>query len=537
VDKFLIHAVCIIGMVITTLMADQSMRPIFDYDGKETGSYNVNPDPDGEPWVITPMKITPEVQKRLDSIPEWKPRKALSKSAASTLPRSVNHVKEPEFRPIFTQKGGSCSAASGIGYIYTWEVNILSGASGDSNRCMYMFPYNFLNNGNMENGIWWYDAWDILKYTGCVREADWPSPLGRENGTEWANTYEAYHNANFDRCSTYYKISKPGTPENLIKVKQWIYDHGRGDPKGGCVQLNAGIDFKEKTIPQGSPEAGSKIATVYDGPNTIHAMILAGYNDDVYLEPDKKGAFLLVNSYGKSFGTNGTMWIPYDKFASETEVYLLEVVRHIPRLEFKIELQNYDKTRGRFTSGFSSDLAASTPKDTQSYGNAFRGNTGSFTGEIGIDCTKFWNAFSNNNLSGKFFLKSRGSGVIKSLSLMMYDSTGRNLIKEIKCPQTETAVGTTMSITIEDAVAIHHISKYTPQSFALRKQSAGDYMLFIPFDNVSKVSIKNLQGRLEAKCTHQDGSWYRLPQHVSPGMKIVTAEAKGVLHNAKIIVH
>jgi len=62
-------------------------------------------------------------------------------------------------------------------------------------------------------------------------------------------------------------------------------------------------------------------------------------------------------------------------------------------------------------------------------------------------------------------------------------------------------------------------------------------MLFIPFDNVSKVSIKNLQGRLEAKCTHQDGSWYRLPQHVSPGMKIVTAEAKGVLHNAKIIVH
>lgn len=537
-NKFPAFALCIIGMITSALTADQVMRPVFDSYGKETGSYNVNPDPDGEPWLVTPMEVTPEVQQQLDAIPEWEPQKVLSKSRAPTLPRSVNHLKEREFRPIFSQRGGSCSAASGTGYVYTWEANILTGASGDSNRCMYMFGYNFLNNGNMENGIWWYDAWNIMKHTGCVREADWPSPLGRENGTEWANTYEAYHNANFDRCSTYYKISKPGTAENLIKVKQWIYDHGRGDPRGGCVQLNAGVEFKEKPIPQGSAEAGSKIATVYDGPNTIHAMMLAGYNDDVYLDENKKGAFLLVNSYGRSFGTNGTMWIPYDKFASETEVYLLEVVKHTPRLEFKIELQSYGKTNGRFTSGFSSDLAASAPRDTQTYGNAFRGNTGTFTGEIGIDCTKFWNAFSKNNLNGKFFLKSRGTGAIKSLSLMMYDSTGKKLVKEIKCPQTGTALGTTMSITIENAVSVREIPhRQTPQSITMRKLTTGDYVLFIPFANVSNVSIKNCMGREELHCNHTGGSWYRLPQHLTPGMKIVTAETNGPLHTAKVMVH
>ncbi|MBN1576095.1 MAG: hypothetical protein JW913_06060 [Chitinispirillaceae bacterium] len=72
-------------------------------------------------------------------------------------------------------------------------------------------------------------------------------------------------------------------------------------------------------------------------------MMLAGYNDDVYLDPEKKGAFLLVNSYGGSFGASGTIGIPCDKFVTETEVYLLEVVKHVPRLEFKIEPQTYCK--------------------------------------------------------------------------------------------------------------------------------------------------------------------------------------------------
>ncbi len=523
------------AVALWTIAHAATMRPVLDANGGETGSYNVNPDPDGEPWIVTPMEITPEVQQQLEAIPEWEPRTKLSKTAAASLPRAVNHFKEPEFRPVFTQKGGSCSAASGTGYVYTWEANILTGAPGQSNRCMYFYGFTFLNQGSSDNGIWWYDAWNIMKYTGCVREADWPSALGRETGVEWANTYEAYHNANFDRCSTYTKISKPGTPENLLKVKQWMYDHGRGDPKGGCVQLNAGVDFNEKTIPQGSAEAGSKIATVYDGPNTIHAMMLAGYNDDVYLEADKKGAFLLVNSYGKSFGTNGTMWIPYDKFVTETEVYLLEVVQHIPRLEFRIELQTYGKTDGRFTSGFSSDAAASAPADTQSYGKAFRGNTGTFTGEIGLDCTKFWQKFSKNGENGRFFLKSKGTGTIAALSLMIYDETGKNLVKEIKCPQTNTTLGTTMSIVVENKVGVPDpLVGQVPETIALRKVAAGGYALFIPFGGVSKISIKDLRGREQARFTGSGSSWYSLPSQMSQGIRIVTVETNGTFHTARL---
>jgi hypothetical protein len=70
------------------------------------------------------------------------------------------------------------------------------------------------------------------------------------------------------------------------------------------------------------------------------------------------------------------------------------------------------------------------------------------TGEIGLDCSTFWKTFSGNSETGRFFLESRGTG--QSLSFPHdVDETGRVLVKEIKCPQRNVPVGTTMSIVIE----------------------------------------------------------------------------------------
>jgi hypothetical protein len=302
-----------------------------------------------------------------------------------------------------------------------------------------------------------------------------------------------------------------------------MYDHGRGDPKGGCVQLNAAVDFKEKTIPQGSAEAGSKIATAYDGPNTSHAMMLAGYNDDVYLDPDSKGAFLLVNSWGSSWGTNGTIWIPYDKFVTETEVYFLEVVKHIPRLEYKVTLENYGKNEGSFTSGYASGVTATASSKTQTYGKAFSGNTGTFTGEIGLDCSTFWSTFSQAGGTGTFFLQSKGTGTIASLSLMVYDETGKNLVKEIKCPQTNIPIGTTMKIVVQNSVAIADpLFKQAPEHVSIRKQAVSGYELYIPYEGVSEISIKDLQGRQEISFVSNECKWHQLPASMQSGIKIIS---------------
>ena len=505
--------------VVSRIIAEEEFLgiPILDEQGNETDTYNVNPDPYGEPWVVAPLEVTPEIQAKLDAIPEWEP----DKDRALPVPPSINHFREKEFRPIFSQRGGSCSAASGVGYVYSWESNILTGADGQEHRSMYYYPYNFLNGGST-GGIWWMDAWDICEYTGCVREADWPSPLGSETATEWAKTYEAYHNANFDRCSTYYKIDDPGTSEGLEKLKQWMYDHGTGDAKGGVVEFNAGTSFGIQTIPSGSAEAGSKIATQFNGQSTIHAMVFAGYNDSVYYDPDRKGAVLLVNSWGTSFADNGILWVPYHLLTSESYVHCLEVVKHVPRLEFKVKLQGYSKSSSRFTSGFSQSTSATNPDDTQGYGKAFKGNTSTFSGEIGLDCSSFWEEFAQNSATGTFFLESSGSGTIVELYLMIYDNTGVNLLKEIKCDQTNVSIGTTMTIVVEDVVDIDFLTqKATPAVIKMSKVT-NKYSIYLPFNEKSEVTVMDTKGRRLASFTAGSKEWHTIPASLQSGVHILT---------------
>ncbi len=515
----LIVSVCIIiaFSTLSVLNAQEEQRvPILDEYGIETGTYNVNPNPKGEPWVIAPLSLTPKVQADLDAIPEWEP----DKSKVLPVPKAVNHFREKEFRPIFNQKGGSCSAASGTGYNYTWEVNILTGAEGKTNRCMYYYPYNFLNRGGT-GGIWYYTAWDILKKTGCVRESEWPSPLGSEKPTEWAKTYEAYHNANFDRCTNYYKISDPGDT-GLEKLKQWMHDHGKGDLKGGVVTFNSNTSFGIKTIPSGSAEAGSKIATKFNGQGTAHAMIFAGYNDDVYYNANKKGAVLLVNSWGTSFGDRGILWVPYDLLKSEDHVYCVVVEKHTPRLEFKVALREYRKTGGKFTSGFSTSTTATNPDKKQTYGKAFQGNKGSFTGEIGLDCSSFWEEFNKNNTRGTFFLQSQGSGTIRSLSLMVYGKDGTILEKEIPCRETNVSIGTTMKIIVDQSIGIRQeFTHVTPNKIKLRN-SGNVISFYLPLKGQATVTLRTLKGQSIATFSAKGSTWHTLPEPVPSGVLILS---------------
>jgi hypothetical protein len=257
-------------------------------------------------------------------------------------------------------------------------------------------------------------------------------------------------------------------------------------------------------------------------------MVFAGYDDSVYSSSSTaRGALLLVNSWGTSWMNKGTLWIPYDKFASETEVYCLEVVKHVPRLEFKVTLQGYGKTGGSFTSGFATSTVATTPVTMQTYGKAFSGNTGTFTGEIGLDISKVWSTFSGNNASGKFFLQSKGTGTISSLSLMIYDETGTKLQKEIKCSQTNAAIGTTMTIVVENAVgAADPLLTLPPKTLTLRKCADG-YSMYVPFKENSDVAVKDLRGRNLTSFTSSGSNWYHLPRMAATGLQIVTVSNGG----------
>jgi hypothetical protein len=117
---------------------------------------NVNPDPNGEPWIAGGINQD-EWAASVAAMPllGTGPTNGLGKVMALPIPSKIDNTIYPSFRPIFNQQGGSCATASSIGYVFTYEINYLRGlpANVPGNQYPYDFTYNFLNNGSGNNEI------------------------------------------------------------------------------------------------------------------------------------------------------------------------------------------------------------------------------------------------------------------------------------------------------------------------------------------------------------------------------------------------
>lgn len=131
---------------------------------------NLNPDPNGEPWWAGDLpEVTPAIQAHIDAIPFL----VLSQASANTvLPDEVDNSDNIYMRPILMQYQGTCAQAAGIAYTYTYEINRLRNLSAtvDENQYPTHYTYNFVNNG-VDEGSWYYDAWDILQDNGCPNKS------------------------------------------------------------------------------------------------------------------------------------------------------------------------------------------------------------------------------------------------------------------------------------------------------------------------------------------------------------------------------
>ena len=64
----------------------------------------------------------------------------VSKAIAKNLPSQVDNSKTPHFREIFKQNDGSCGDASGVGMVFTYEINAARGVSSTTPENLY--PYS-----------------------------------------------------------------------------------------------------------------------------------------------------------------------------------------------------------------------------------------------------------------------------------------------------------------------------------------------------------------------------------------------------------
>ena len=90
------------------------------------------------------------------------------------LPTSVDNSLSPFFPAIINQYGGSCAQASGIHYLFTYEVNRMLERpvqNKASNTFSYRWMWNLLNEGHDE-GTSTNEGIDITKKAGCITVAD-----------------------------------------------------------------------------------------------------------------------------------------------------------------------------------------------------------------------------------------------------------------------------------------------------------------------------------------------------------------------------
>ncbi|HAJ80237.1 MAG TPA: hypothetical protein DCO75_10760 [Fibrobacteres bacterium] len=514
--------------------------------------------------------MTPEVHARLHQIPEWPGPDA--KHSSNTLPDHVYNYKDSAFPATFMQDGSCCSAASGIGYTYTYECNILKGVSAKkaANLCAYGFLYDFLNDGAVDQGCWYYDAWDIAKKTGCLSKTDFGGEV-EDKTTEmgesrWGNGYIAYHNA-YSQCrdSSYYTISVKDSA-GIWKLKQWMYDHGRGDAIGGTATFSWYSEHNFTTIPTGMPDEGKKsllksITKSNGSSQSEHAMTFAGYDDRIGASSSGElGAVLLQNSWGTSYGDSGRSWVPYrflkspasknaDSTIYENTVYVIEVRKHTVKLDYKVTISHSSRSKIQIKTGYANSATATSATTsslvgTTTTGSAFNysggaypmeGKGGDSTIEIGLDVTDFYTAMTGTQATFFLMITSKGgSGSVKSFSLMDY--TG-DTVTETACSKTNVTItsGATTTLSIvytkpTTAVASSVARKITTENIKVNK----DNSLFVPFSGKSSVAIANMQGRQFKSFETIGQGWHTMPVQITAGKYVVTIVNAGKSYSRKI---
>lgn len=248
-------------------------------------------------------------------------RNAMRAPSRDGLPSSIDNSKSPYFPAIISQYGGSCAQASGIHYLFTYEMNrMLERPVQDkpANTFSYRWIWNLLNEGKDQGGFS-SDGIEITKTAGCMTVAD----FGDETAYDfrWPTGYDKYYRAMF------YKTKKSSTidlttMDGVQTLMSYMTNKQDGHPGGGIAVFSISSENWGYEDYNGPSETGYEEIINMKGTGGPHAMTLVGYdltveydcNGDGIVTDDERGAFILVNSWGTWWGSEGRAYIPFKYF-------------------------------------------------------------------------------------------------------------------------------------------------------------------------------------------------------------------------------
>lgn len=311
------------------------------------------------------------------------------------LPSRVDNSERPQFPPIYKQKWGACGQFASIASIFTYEMNVLNGtvADSDATRFPAHFSWNMINKSKNQ-GSEAYHGWEVAKRIGIPTAKSYGGVRLEKIGV-WPNGYAIWREAMEYRVSGY-RYSPATTVDQLNEARGWLYDRNQPRPDkeviGGVLAMDGRMDKSKKvnvTIPQGEHMAGDDLWIRWGSTGYGHGLTCVGYDDqvgydlngdgkisnDIDINNDGKitladwerGAYIVVNSWGKEWSKDGKIYLLYSAMIDPTWErgnYLgrVEVIRYQPRATLRLKLACDDRTNLRMTIGVAGDVDASDPE-------------------------------------------------------------------------------------------------------------------------------------------------------------------------------
>jgi len=226
-------------------------------------------------------------------------RSANLKAVKAVIPTSVD--LRQWFTPIEDQSNlGSCTAQAAAGLVEYYENKAYGKFLNASRLFIYKATRNLMGLVG-DTGASLRDTMKALVLFGAPDEKYWPYVISNFDKEPTAFIYSLGQNF---KAMQYYRLDVAGvTPQNLlVSIKQKV---AAGLPQMFGFSVYSSIS-NAADIPY--PKSGDRLLGG-------HAIVVSGY-DDTRVIGGFKGALMIRNSWGTSWGNQGYGWLPYQYVTS-----------------------------------------------------------------------------------------------------------------------------------------------------------------------------------------------------------------------------